>query len=135
MSRCRRDFLVSVLVLYDETRYGYGRVSTDHEPVSGHALDVSGAMNSLVGESMPRRIDRSWIVVDSIESSERNRCVDLFQRRDGTYGFEEFRGDAEDAGGWTPVAYHSGNSYQSREAALIAAARAVAWLVTRTIIS
>jgi hypothetical protein len=82
---------------------------------------------------MSRRIDRSWIVVDSIENSAHDRCVDIFRRPDGTYGFEEFRRDVEDAGEWTPVAYHSGVPYPSREATLSAAARAVAWFVPRAI--
>lgn len=81
---------------------------------------------------MSKRIDRSWIVLDSIENNEHNRCVDLFRRPDGTFGFEEFRRDAEDAGAWTPVAYRSGVSYQTKDAAVSAAARAVAWFATRT---
>jgi hypothetical protein len=54
---------------------------------------------------MAKRIDKSWIIFDSIENDEHNRCVDLFERPDGTFGFEEFRRDVEDAGGWTPVQY------------------------------
>ena len=40
-----------------------------------------------------KRIDKSWVVVDSIENFERDRCVDIFRRPDGSYGFEEFRRD------------------------------------------
>lgn len=77
---------------------------------------------------MSKRIDKSWVVIDSIENREHDRCVDLFRRPDGTYGFEEFRRDVEDAGTWTPVWYYSGTIYSSREAALAAAVKAVAWL-------
>ena len=49
---------------------------------------------------------------------EHDRCVDLFRRPDGSFGFEEFRRDVEDAGAWTPVAYHSGAAYSSMDAAL-----------------
>jgi hypothetical protein len=77
---------------------------------------------------MSRRIDKSWIVINSIENREHDRCVDLFLRPDGTYGFEEFRRDVEDAGAWTPVQYYSGGVYPSKEAALGAAVKAVAWL-------
>jgi hypothetical protein len=52
---------------------------------------------------MSQRIDKSWFVFLSIENFEHDRCVDLFSRPDGTYGFEEFRRDAEDRGAWTPV--------------------------------
>lgn len=77
---------------------------------------------------MSKRIDTSWIVVDSIENGAHDRCVDLFLRPDGSFGFEEFRGDVEDAGAWTPVAYFSHAAWGSREAAQDAAVRAVAWL-------
>src|SRR5208283_2733054 len=43
--------------------------------------------------SMAKRIDKSWIIFDSIENDEHNRCVDLFERPEGTFGFEEFRRD------------------------------------------
>ena len=29
---------------------------------------------------MPTRIDKSWLVLDSIENAEHDRCVDLFRR-------------------------------------------------------
>ena len=79
---------------------------------------------------MSKRIDKSWVVVDSIENDEHNRCVDVFQRPDGSFGFEEFRRDVEDAGAWTPVQFYSSAVYQSKEAALNAAAKAVTWLGT-----
>jgi hypothetical protein len=78
---------------------------------------------------MSRRIDKSWVVFDSIENAEHDRCVDLFRRTDGSFGFEEFRRDVEDAGAWTPVAYYSRAAYDSTEATLAAALGAVAWLV------
>ena len=77
---------------------------------------------------MSRRIDRSWVVLTSLETPEGDRCVDLFRRPDGSFGFEEFRRDPEDVGGWTPVRYYSGGVYPSKEAALAEAARAVPWL-------
>jgi hypothetical protein len=77
---------------------------------------------------MPKRIDKSWLVFVSIENFEHDRCVDLFSRPDGSYGFEEFRRDVEDRGEWTPVQYYSGSIYASREAALAAATRSVTWL-------
>jgi len=77
---------------------------------------------------MSARIDRSWTVFDSVENDEHDRCVDLFGRPDGSFGFEAFRRDVEDAGRWTPVAYYSGVAYASRAAALEAAVAAVAWL-------
>lgn len=77
---------------------------------------------------MSERLDKSWVVFASIENFEHNRCVDLFARPDGSFGFEEFRRDPEDRGEWTPVHYYSDSAYASREAALTAATRTVAWL-------
>ena len=77
---------------------------------------------------MSSRIDKSWVVFDSIENRQHDRCVDLFRRPDGSFGFEEFRRDVEDAGNWTPVAYYSSATYFSKDAALGAAVKAVVWL-------
>jgi hypothetical protein len=77
---------------------------------------------------MSQRIDPSWTVFDSVENAVADRCVDLFRRPDGSYGFEEFRRDVEDRGAWTPVAYYSDAVYATAAAALEAARREVAWL-------
>lgn len=77
---------------------------------------------------MSKRIDKSWIVIDSIENRQGNRCVDVFVRPNKTYGFEEFRKDPEDAGAWTPVQYFSHASYASKDEALAVAGRLVPWL-------
>ncbi len=75
-----------------------------------------------------KRIDASWVVLDSIENREHDRCVDLFRRQDDTFGFEEFRRDVEDGGAWTPMQYYSGAVYASRDAALTSAVKNIAWL-------
>ena len=80
---------------------------------------------------MSRRLDPSWVVVESIENPQHDRCVDVFTRGDGSFGFEEFRRDVEDAGAWTAVSYFSGLRYASTDEALAAAARQVAWLAMR----
>jgi hypothetical protein len=77
---------------------------------------------------MSARIDKTWTVFRSIENGDHDRCVDLFERPDHTFGFEEFRRDVEDAGLWTPVAYYSDQIYASETAAFDAALRAVTWL-------
>ena len=77
---------------------------------------------------MSARIDKSWTVFRSIENEDHDRCVDLFERPDGTFGFEEFRRDVEDAGRWTPVQGYAALSYRDHMAALEAAIKAVLWL-------
>ena len=81
---------------------------------------------------MSTRIDKSWVVLESIENAEHDRCVDLFRRPDGSFGFEVFRRDVEDAGLWTAVAYHSGAAYALEGGGLSGCRRAVSWLAERS---
>lgn len=76
---------------------------------------------------MSSRLDRSWSVLQSVQTPEGDRCVDVFARPDGTFGFEEFRRDPEDLGAWTPISYYSGRAYPTEGAAVDAARRAVRW--------
>ena len=77
---------------------------------------------------MSQRIQKDWVVLASIENDEHDRCVDLFQRPDGSFGFEEFRRDPEDAGAWTPVQFYAKRIFATRDQALDAAKQAVVWL-------
>lgn len=77
---------------------------------------------------MSSRLDESWSVLASHETAEANRCVDIFSRPDGTFGFEEFRRDPEDMGAWTPISYFSGLQYPTESEAIEAARRSVPWL-------
>ena len=52
----------------------------------------------------------------------------LFKRPEGTFGFEEFRRDPEDMGGWTPVSYFSARECSSEMAATDSACLLVPWL-------
>jgi hypothetical protein len=77
---------------------------------------------------MSRRIGKSWTVLTSIENGDGLRCVDLFRRPDGTFGYGEFHRDPEDQGVWTPVRFASVFSYGSLQEARAAAATAIAWM-------
>jgi hypothetical protein len=57
-----------------------------------------------------------------------DRCVDIFSRPDGTFGFEEFRRDPEDRGHWTPIAYYSERQFATEAETIDAARSAVTWL-------
>jgi hypothetical protein len=74
------------------------------------------------------RLDPTWKVLASPSTTSVDRCVDIFLRPDGTFGFEEFRRDPEDRGAWTPVAYFSTRAYGSEQEALGAARARVPWL-------
>lgn len=61
-------------------------------------------------------------------SSERDRCVDVFVRPDGTFGYEEFRRDPEDMGVWTALHYYSLRHFTSESDAIASAGASVRWL-------
>ena len=77
---------------------------------------------------MSSRLDKSWTVLASHQTDEANRCVDIFSRPNGTFGFEEFRRDPADMGAWTAVSYFSGHEYPAESNAVAAARGAVSWL-------
>jgi hypothetical protein len=77
---------------------------------------------------MSARLDPSWKVLTSPSTPAVDRCVDIFSRPNGTFGFEEFRRDPEDMGAWTPVAYYSGREFSTEADALAAARDSVPWL-------
>jgi hypothetical protein len=77
---------------------------------------------------MSARLDPSWTVLASPSTLSVDRCVDIFSRPDGTFGFEEFRRYVEDMGTWTPVAYFSDREYPTIEDAIAAARASVRWL-------
>jgi hypothetical protein len=74
------------------------------------------------------RLDPSWRVLASPSTPSVDRCVDIFVRPDGSFGFEEFRRDPEDGGVWTPVASFCGQVFDSRSQAVAEASRLVPWL-------
>lgn len=77
---------------------------------------------------MSSRLDPSWTVLTSHENVDGSRCVDVFQRLDGTFGFEEFRREPEDRGAWTPLSYFSVRRYTNETAARDSARALVPWL-------
>ena len=77
---------------------------------------------------MSSRLDSSWVVLVSHQSAEGNRCVDVFRRPEGNFGFEEFRRDPEDMGAWTAISYFSNREYPTETDAVDAARLAIPWL-------
>ena len=85
---------------------------------------------TLILIAVSARLDPSWSVLASPSTPAVDRCVDIFVRPDGTFGFEEFRRDPEDMGAWTPIAYHSTREFDTQADALSAARDTVSWLPT-----
>ena len=77
---------------------------------------------------MSDRISKTWTVLRSYEITTRDYCVDLFIRKDGSFGFEEFRRDTEDMGKWTGLKYYSVLVFKNEADALQEAKNRIAWL-------
>lgn len=69
-------------------------------------------------------------VLASLENPHGDYCIDVFVRGDGTFGFEEYRGDPEDNGTWHDLHRYSGQVFNSEADALAKAKSCVAWLKT-----
>jgi hypothetical protein len=67
-------------------------------------------------------------VLASLENSYGDYCVDIFAREDGTFGFEEYRRDPEDAGRWFSLHRYSGQVFTLQEDAVAQAKACVPWL-------
>lgn len=67
-------------------------------------------------------------VLRSIETDDGGRCVDLFVRPDGSFGFEEYRRDSEDGRGWFPIGGYAAVVFTAEAAMLAEALVCVPWL-------
>ena len=95
------------------TRY---RIPTSSPPSTHYKRDA------------PTATPKNHVVVFSAnEDAAAARCVDVFLRQDGSYGFDEFRrGDGE---GWTPTLpdFYSREKYASAAEARAEARAAIPW--------
>jgi hypothetical protein len=57
--------------------------------------------------------------------------VDFFEHPSGGFGYEQFRSDPEDMGGWTPISGYSARRFDSVEEAVEHARATVSWLPGR----
>ena len=67
-------------------------------------------------------------VVDSISSEDDQYCVDFFKRKDGTFGFEEYRRDVEDYNQWFVIGHFDTLFFTAKKDAVKAALKHVMWL-------
>jgi hypothetical protein len=67
-------------------------------------------------------------VLRSINTPDGGRCIDIFIRPDGTFGFEEFRRDIEDSSGWFPIGAHGNKKFSTEKAAFQRAKEFFIWI-------
>lgn len=70
-------------------------------------------------------------VLNSIQNDAGDRCIDIFRRSDGTFGFEEYRRDFEDRRGWLSLQRYSNLVSRGPQSALVSATVAVSWLAEK----
>jgi len=75
-----------------------------------------------MGNAMPSN------VVDTLHSRDADRCVKIIRQPDGTFGFQEFRREPEDAGRWTLISEGARGAHATQVQAVAAAEDDVAWL-------
>ena len=63
-------------------------------------------------------------VVTSFENPEKDHCVDIFVRADGTYGYEEWRREPEDPGRWFRANYFSAATFSTPALAMLSSVSA-----------
>ena len=68
-------------------------------------------------------------VLTSLHNPAVDRCVDIFVREDGTFGYEEYRRDHEDGRGWFPLNRYANQVFHSQEDAIARARTSVSWLL------
>ena len=68
------------------------------------------------------------VVIQSINFEDELRCVDIFSRADGSYGFRECRRDPEDNRGWYELGSLSSHHCASAEDAMEEAIQSIGWL-------
>lgn len=70
----------------------------------------------------------AYNVVTTVHNRDADRCVKIIRQPDGTFGFQEFRREPEDAGRWTLVSEGARGVHATQVQAVAAAEDDVAWL-------
>jgi hypothetical protein len=68
-------------------------------------------------------------VLQSLHNLTQERCIDVFVRDDGSFGYDEYRRDYEDGGGWFSLHYYSHLVFASQADARNHAEESVAWVL------
>lgn len=71
---------------------------------------------------------KKQVVVRSINNNDESLCVDIFQREDNSFGFEEYRRDPETNEGWYKISYFGDSIFSSKEEACRNACKNIVWL-------
>lgn len=71
------------------------------------------------------------LVLRSLETPDGAHCVDLFRRKDGSYGFEIYRRDAETLDSWFAIGGFAQQRFSTELDAISAAERHAPWIAEK----
>jgi len=71
---------------------------------------------------------KEQVVIQSINNDESNLCIDFFTRNNGTFGYEEYRKDPENASSWYKIGYFTYKIFSSKDEAYNDAVKTISWL-------
>ena len=67
-------------------------------------------------------------VIYSVNNFDETKCIDLFQRKDKSFGYQEYRRDKETYEGWYKVASYEDMIFLTKEEAYNSACKNIGWL-------
>lgn len=69
-------------------------------------------------------------VLQSLHNKTQEQCVDVFVRDDGSFGYDEYRRDYEDGGGWFSLNRYSHLVFDTQAHARKHAEEMVTWVLS-----
>ena len=70
-------------------------------------------------------------VIFSVNNDEGNLCLDIFIRKNKTFGFEEFRKDPENTNGWYKIGNYGDKIHFNQKEAYENACKKIMWLKSK----
>jgi hypothetical protein len=95
---------------------------------AGSGAERDGVVWLLVRRKGKNPVAGRNVVIRSYNLQGENRCVDVFRRPDGSYGFEEYRREPEDGRGWFAIGDYSTRSFEREPDAVASAKASISWL-------
>ena len=70
-------------------------------------------------------------VIYSVNNFDETKCLDLFQRKDKSFGYQEYRRDKESYEGWYKVGSYEDMIFLTKEEAYNSAYKNIVWLSSK----
>ena len=74
------------------------------------------------------KIMKKKVVIRSINNIDKSLCIDIFRRKNYSFGFEEYRRDKETNEGWYEVGFYRNKKFINEEEAYNYAYEKIIWL-------